>query len=409
MHPHSSRLLSVLALVVTIAGCSGSRDESIRSLRCRTDDECPSGQLCREELCTEEDTVITDDLDASVEVDATEPPPVPDAAPEDAVMSMPDGMIAVRAAGRTQGANATVEVSVVGGDFQPGACTAALGATVTFRAPLVAGYRFVNWSGDTGCTGESLELVLSNVSANIECVANYAWRLSVRGEVMGGSGAVAAASSAFAASCEGARCEVDQGQPVSLKAPVQSGFRFQGWAGLGCPEGSADSIEVKPQEGDVVCTAKFVPGFVIRGKSEGDSGAVVEVASEAAFAQCKDSTCQVDAGSRVTLSAPDVAGFRFAGFGGDAPCLTTEHSLVIASADADVECVAIYVARHQVSGSATGPTPAPALQASSLDTYATCAGSACTVDPTVVRTAPQRVNSFHDLLHSAANFDRYRQ
>ncbi|HKO91946.1 MAG TPA: hypothetical protein VJU61_12375, partial [Polyangiaceae bacterium] len=312
--------------MATIAGCSGARDEHIRGLRCAEDDDCENGRVCRAEQCVEEDGGIDEMLDAGAAPDASELPDAEDAE-ADALVTTLDGGTAVRAAGRTQGASATVEVIVQGGDCQPGVCMAALGATVTFRAPQVAGYRFVNWSGDAGCQGESPELVLSNVAANIECVANYAWRLSVRGEVMGGSGEVAAASSSVAATCSGSRCEVDQGQAVTLKAPVQSGFRFQGWSGTGCPEGGADSIQITPTEGDVVCTAKFVPGFVIRGKAEGATAAV-DVRSDATYARCADGACQVDAGSRVTLEAPELPGFRFEGFGGAAPCLSLERVVV---------------------------------------------------------------------------------
>ncbi|HEX6241254.1 MAG TPA: hypothetical protein VFZ61_10190, partial [Polyangiales bacterium] len=342
------------------------------------DEECPNGQLCRNEQCSVEEPVIPED--AGGELDAEPDTSVEEDAGEDSGMSLPDGMSAVRAAARAEGVDAIVEVTVDGqGSCEPGACMVVQGATVRLRAPQVTGYRFTGWSGDPGCQGEAPELVLSPVSSDIMCVANYAWRLSVRGELVGGNGAVSASSSSIAASCSGERCEVDRGQAVTLLAPELPGVRFAGWSGPDCEGIKQPSVTLTPKDHDIVCTATYVVGFVIRGRAQG-AEAVVAARSDAPSAQCTQSACQVDAGSSVTLEAPEVEKHRFTGFSGPAACLSSERVLTIASADADLECVANYLPRHDVTGKAVGISPAPAIVASSSDTFASCSGDSCRVD-----------------------------
>jgi len=290
------------------------------------------------------------------------------------------GEIQVSAAARAEGVDAVVDVRVEGGGTcKDSTCTVKQGATVTFIAPLVAGFRFSGWSGDALCVGSERTLVLRNVDDDVMCIANYVRRLFVRGDVEGDSGVVGADSSAPLSSCSGAQCEVDGGAVVVLTAPERAGFRFSGWSGEGCDAVSGVQVTITTDKSDVVCTAQYVLGFVIRGRSEG-AEAVVTVTSSAATAVCGTSSCQVDAGSPVSLTAPVVAGFRFTGFSGAAACVSSEPAITIPSADADVECVASYVRRFRVGGVAAGASPLPVLQASSLDTFGRCEGPACVVD-----------------------------
>src|SRR5690606_2426574 len=96
----------------------------------------------------------------------------------------------------------------------PGACTdLKIGSRVTFRAPTVAGHRFVRWEGGATCVGTAPELIIEALASDTHCVARYARRVRVTG-VDGGHGTVSVSTSAANASCADTTCEVDAGSEV---------------------------------------------------------------------------------------------------------------------------------------------------------------------------------------------------
>jgi hypothetical protein len=347
MRSHSVSFHAFLTLGLLYAlGCSGGRSDSLR--QCTLDTDCGEGQRCTEGACvTETDSAV---LSATFNAEAS-----------------------------AEGANAVVLVESSGGECSESPCTVKSGATVTFTAPEVAGYRFRDWSGDDpGCTGDKLQITLEDVSSDVRCIAHYVRRLSVSGSVAGDADSAPTASSdAPFAECRGASCDVEAGDIVTLLAPERAGFRFDGWDGEGCDDAEGMRVSVSVVDADIACTAHYVPGFVVRGGAMGSLTSVI-ASSTSPNAQCNADTCQVDRGSDVTLRAAEVAGYRIAGWAGDPACQSSAAVLVLHDVAADLACVAQLVARHVVQASASGATPT--LQVTSSGTFSRCEGARCEVD-----------------------------
>ena len=301
-----------------------------------------------------------------------------------------DGSIAndeVQASGEANGAPATVEVET--GDCKGPTCKIAAGSDVIFRAPAVAGYRFTGWSGDARCTGTEPELMLTNVDANIRCVANYVKRVVIAGMSDAQGASVSAMSSAGFAQCEGRICEVDQGSTVTLTASALSGHRFAGFTGTGCEQVMGNVATVVAPADDVSCTANYVLVYSVTGNVDGGSAQVL-ASSDAAGANCSQNLCSVDAGANVTLTAPASSGFRFTGWSGSEGCAGTNPVLTLNGIAANTVCTAHYAPRFIVEGTIAGLSGASEILAESSNAFASCAEGSCEVDggSDVTLTAP---------------------
>jgi hypothetical protein len=341
------RFASFVCVLTILAGCSGEGSDEVLTA-CTDASECPEGVACTNGYCQGEAPAID------------------------------DGEATVTAQGSSSGTDAQVTVTASGGECTDASCEVRSGATVTFSAPEVGGFRFAGWSGDARCMGAEPVLVLENVETDITCIANYVARHVVAGRVTDGGPAPLAASSDPFASCSGAACEVDANGTVTLTAAPRDGQRLAQFSGAGCEDRDGDVVTVVATR-DVTCTAEYVAGARVTGQVAG-ADASVEAASSSPGASCSGSGCTLDLGGQVTLTAPSVAGHRFAGWSGSAGCTGTTESVVLDDVQSDLICTATYVPRRTVSGMAEGATPQPTLAASSSDGFATCEGAGCEVD-----------------------------
>lgn len=336
--------IGLVCLLSMLAACSGSRSEQ---LGCESAVDCEDGQRCVENAC-----VSTGSNSSTVEGRA-----------------------------RAEGVDARIETELVGDQqCEQGAetvCTLKPGSKVIWRAPLVEGYRFVEWTGGRGCAGSEPTLEIS-LSTDVECVARYVKRWRVIGTLADGQGEVRVVSESAFASCSGNVCEVDQDAEVTLNAPARDGFRLASWEGDGCVADTRALITIRPR-GDVECRARYIESLTVRGSAVGTEAAIV-ASSESTSAVCDQALCGIDPGAAVTLSAPVVDGYRFAGWSGDERCSSTESALRIDDVRTNVSCTASYVARFTVTGESEGASPAPPLTATSADAFARCEGARCEVD-----------------------------
>lgn len=334
-------------LVCALTACSGSRAEPLAVVECTSERDC-MGSPCLEGECQETPAVTE---------------------------------IEVSASAAAEGAPVVVESTVEGGGrCAESRCTLNRGATVTFRAPHEPGYRFVAWRGDPLCLGTEPELVLSNVSADIACLAQYVRRVTVRGVTADGRGAIEAQAEDAAARCSGDVCEVDRGQVVVLRAPAREGARFVAFEGEGCTPFEPNSVRVSTADADVSCVARYQPTATLQVKVEGADASAVSLRSEQPSAVCSLASCTVDVGASVTLRAAPVPSSRFAGFHGDPACRSDEPTFTVRDLQQPLTCIASYRPRQRVEGLAQGAEPVPTLLASSADTHASCQGAACEVD-----------------------------
>jgi hypothetical protein len=360
----SKKLLAFAALSAWLAACSAESSTEGDQIPCVEDGDCPTGFSCGDGYC-EGTSSSTADAGLKPSVDG--------------------GGVVVMASGDSQGVDA--EVVVETDDCKGPSCEIEAGDSVTFSAPDVEGYRFTGWSGDERCVGVERTLTLTNVKANIQCVANYVKRVVVEGSAEGTR--VTASSSAPFADCSGSRCVVDEGSAVVLSVDARDGYRFTGFVGTGCENTEGMSVSVTASKSDVLCTAGYVQSFAVTGSIEGTSGSVT-ASSSSPHALCAGGACSVDPGATVELTAPTLDDYRFAGWSGDPGCVGTAASLTLTVIDAGIDCTANYVRRVQIRGTSSGtPTPV-ALSASSTNSFAECSAGGCEVDEgsTVVLSAP---------------------
>lgn len=329
-----------LACALVLASCSGGRDED---LSCTDVSLCRPGSSCVDGFCME-----TDNL---------------------------------RVSASASSAGATVPVLVI--DAAGKSCEASqckdlpYGSMVTFRASETPGFRFTGWTASAECTGTKLELQVATLTSDTSCVANYIRRLKVAGTALGVEGGVSASSGSGFAVCSGGVCEVDIGASVKLTAEPRFGERFQGWSGDGCGDGKMLETIVTATDKDLLCIANFVPRLAVSAQAM-NAETSIEVSSPGGV--CEPGSCVLDKGASATLRAPAVAGFRFAGWSGTPSCLGNDSVLTLAAVSEAQLCLATYLPRVTVSGSASGATPPPAVTALSSDLYASCVGASCETD-----------------------------
>ena len=322
---------------------------------CLTDSQCGAGELCLAGTCT-----------------------------SNAVASV---------IGKVEGApgNIAIQSQAVGDEVcTPHAetglvCTLAAGGRVVLVAPAVDGYHFTGWTG-AGCDSDEATLELAQVNVATVCVAHYAQRVQVRGTVADNPTLLVRASSDSAgATCGDGSCQVDTNDVVTLEAPLRDGYRITAFDGDGCSDRDAYRVTVKPTQGDVTCVARYVESLTVRGQLQGLEPSVsarVMAQTDDPAGVCTDQLCGVSSGAAVTLVAPQVDGYRFRGWTGDAPCLGADPTLLIQDVTQNVLCTADYVRRFQVLGVADSPDGqlANAIAAQSPNLFSVCSGASCVVD-----------------------------
>lgn len=284
--------------------------------------------------------------------------------------------------GRAMNVEAGIEVSATEGSpvCEPGSCVVDQGASVTLTAPLVRGFRFGGWSGSPVCSGTNSPLALSKVQDSELCVATYLPRVTVRGKAEGPPmpPPVLAESDDLYKQCERNACEVDKGGAVTLLATSAPGYRLQSWAGPQCDGATSAAVTLREVQSDLECTASYALGVAVIGSVVGAPGEVV-ASSSTPGAECVRGGCRIDAGGAVSLVAPEVAGYRFAGWTGDAGCEGTALTLNFAQVLESRTCFARYATRFVVRGT-SAPNEGGSVAASSSAADAQCNGSACTLD-----------------------------
>jgi hypothetical protein len=287
-------------------------------------------------------------------------------------------------------------VSVTSGACVATMCTADAGASATFAANALAGYRFTGWSGSTFCTGTANPLQIANIASDISCVANYAARFKVTGLVGSGlTGTVNATSADVNASCSTNACTVDSGKSTTLVAPTIAGYRLTGWTGTGCTGAQNGSgLLVTPTTGDLTCTATYALGVSVTGTVVGATGAVIATSSSPS-ATCPLGTgrCTLDAGGNVTLTAPNLLPtYRFVNWTG-AGCQGATLPITLTNVTSSKACNANYVQQFTILAKANAGGTATAAAGGNV-----CAANSCTVDAgagVTLSATPDAANGYH--------------
>ncbi|MET0340468.1 MAG: hypothetical protein ABW252_05670 [Polyangiales bacterium] len=278
----------------------------------------------------------------------------------------------------TEGASSEPGVFVYdlasGASCQAGTCGGfAYGTPVKLRASPIGGHRFIGWSGQ--CSGSELDVVIERLTDDLYCVANYLRRTRVTGNIAGApagrASGVIASSDSVSAVCEDAACEVDLGAQVRLSAPTRWGERFARWTGAGCGEANTRETLVTAQDSDLVCSATYIGRYTVSGRATVGK-AMVKVSSAARSAVCEPGSCVIDGGDAALLEAPEVDGYRFAGWSGTSACVGGNPALRIDPVVGPQRCLATYTPRVRVRGKSNGAMPSPVVTALSFDALAAC-------------------------------------
>ncbi len=301
-------------------------------------------------------------------------------------------------------AGASAPVGVATGKCDALSCVAAAGAMASFHAPIVPGYRFTGWSGDTLCTGTVNPLLIDSVASDIACVANYAARLTATGVVGGGlGGAVEASSGDVNATCLGNSCTLDAGTTATLKAPTIAGYALTSWSGAGClaANQSGSGITVTPSNANVTCTANYTPGLSVSGTVVGATG-TVNATSTSTTATCSAGICsKVSPGDSVTLTAPTLLPtYRFTGWSGDAGCAGGTAQITLTNVTTSKSCAASYVQQFTIASLAGAGGTVSAKNGATA-----CGGNSCTVDAgtgVALGAVADTANGYHFVTWSGA-------
>ncbi|MEO6598280.1 MAG: hypothetical protein ABIQ16_00300, partial [Polyangiaceae bacterium] len=246
------------------------------------------------------------------------------------------------------------------------------GTTFALQAKTGADSRFVGWSGDCAGTKLSTSVAVSGVTA---CTATFLVQRAVAAAVTGEGGGSVASDPDLSCGPKGCSGEVDDNSNVTFTATPKAGFGFVKWTGSpACDGKTTPHITVKVTE-DLSCNATFANQFKLTVSA---AGATVQVG--VLSGSCDALTCSANADASASFhAAVPPAGFRFTGWSGDAVCTGTTNPLVVAHVEGDIACVANYKARFTVTGLlAAGLTGA--VEASSANVDADCAGNLCTLD-----------------------------
>jgi hypothetical protein len=251
-------------------------------------------------------------------------------------------------------------------------CAVGYGSSVALAAVPAEGFRFVSWSGCRN--GSDPELAFASVTANVSCQANFTRVLVTVGvsATPGDAGTVEVDSDAAGASCTAARCTVPYGSRVDLRATPRTGFRFVAWSGCGA-SGPAE-LRLASVTGNLVCQASFERlRFTVAGTAAPAVGGTIVASSSAAGADCTASSCVVNQGSAVTLTARAASGFRFTSWS----CAGANGAtLPVNNVRADVSCRANFTGLSYAVAAVAGEGGAVAAMPG---TGASCEGTRCTV------------------------------
>jgi uncharacterized repeat protein (TIGR02543 family) len=115
----------------------------------------------------------------------------------------------------------------------------------------------------------------------------------------------------------------------------------------------------------------------VSGSASPSAGGSVAASSSSPNAQCSGSSCSVEDGGTVTLTATAASGYRFTGWSG--ACAGQSSPCTVQNVTGDQSAVANFAQRVTVSGTAS-PATGGSVAASSPSGGAACAGASCTVD-----------------------------
>jgi uncharacterized repeat protein (TIGR02543 family) len=259
------------------------------------------------------------------------------------------------------------------------ACEVDDGGAVSLQAPSVSGYRLQGWSGAGCARGRGASVTVTEAMGDITCTATYVEGVAVIGTVLNADGEVTATSSMPGADCADGRCAIARGGSVRLTAPSLPDRTFVGWEGdPGCAATTA-TIDLVDVQASVTCNARFAARFTITGKAAPSSAGSVRATATSATARCTDTSCTVDDGQNVVLTAAANPDTRFTGWSGGGGCTGSAARLELSRVRANQTCTANFVARVQVTVVAN-PSAGGRVGVTALSTGAQCSANRCTID-----------------------------
>ncbi len=260
-----------------------------------------------------------------------------------------------------------------------GGCVIDIGGNATLAAPAPAGYRFLGWDGDDGCATTATTVSFSGVQQSKTCYARFAARYLVRGtESPAEGGTVTASSISPGAVCQDDGCTLDGGGEVALTVTTKDGYRFSGWSGGGACTGTDTTVRIANVQGNTTCQANFVGRFTVAGLAVPANGGSVVATSDSGAATCTGASCQVDRGSRVSMTATAAEGFRFVSWSGCPGAAGA--TLTLENITQDMSCTASFTPLRYTVSSGVAPAGSGSVLAAANGGNAQCNVGQCSVD-----------------------------
>ncbi len=292
-------------------------------------------------------------------------------------------------AGGGVGVSSSSPGAVCGGS----SCVLDSGGDVTLTATASSGYGFSGWSG--GCAGQTgVTCRLTNVVKDASVTAVFGrhgtqgppTQITVAGSASpAAGGGVGVSSSSPGAVCGGSSCVLDSGGDVTLTATASSGYGFSGWSGA-CAGQTGVTCRLTNVVKDASVTAVFgrhgtqgpPTQITVAGSASPPAGGGVGVSSSSPGAVCGGSSCVLDSGGDVTLTATASSGYGFSSWSGG--CASqTRLTCTLTNVVSDEHATAAFAPQITVAGSASPPAGG-GVGVSSSSPGAVCGGSSCVLD-----------------------------
>jgi hypothetical protein len=201
-----------------------------------------------------------------------------------------------------------------GGTVTPASRVVNHGDSITLVATHSTSRPFVNWTGSPQCTGPNATLVITPVTSNVSCTANFAasttpTNVTVSFGASPSAGGTVTATNAPFLSCWGPSCTFAPGSSVTLTARANANYLFAGWSG--CSTQSEPVLRRTNVQSSETCTATFIRVYRVTYSATAPAVATADVRFGSA---CSGGVCNVIDGGGVNLSMTVAGNYYYEGW-----------------------------------------------------------------------------------------------
>jgi hypothetical protein len=269
----------------------------------------------------------------------------------------------------------TLTDSSTGTNCSAFSCTVGDGDLISISAQPNAHFAFSAWSGGGQCAaqGASCSFTANGSEGDEATFAVIKDTISVGTPA---NGSVSVHDSQAGTSCSSSTCQVNDGDLITVAASPNSHFAFSGWSGGGqcATQGASCSFTASGSEIDEPSFAAIVDTITLGTPANGS----LSLKDNKTNSTCSNSTCQIDDGDSVTLTATPNAHYRFSSWSGGGHCSGSSDatcSFTANGSETDTAGFAAIVDAIAIPAAANG-----SVTLTDTTAQMTCTTTSCLVD-----------------------------